>query len=163
MVCSLLPSHSILRGPLVSPVLQLLFSYKEHSPKLTPSEVLIGWSNSFGNTLPQHLFRHQIRGSVSDHFCNLPKPMVWHLNLPHAVIRQLCGSLKGGRICTPLTSSVFLLYNYFCHFTCEQLSATQWPSSRQDCAEMCAIIPVFKKYRVSPVSTTAGFSLRLRV
>lgn len=54
------------------------------------TEALVRLSNSFGNPLP-HLSNIKLGGFVSNHFCNFPKPKVWHSHLLHVIIGQLWG------------------------------------------------------------------------
>ncbi len=62
-----------------------------------------------------HLFSVGLRGTVSSHFCNLPKPKTQHSHPLQAAIGQLCGGEKGATVWTSFSSS-----NYYCHFSCEQ-------------------------------------------
>lgn len=64
------------------------------------SEVLVGWLNSFKNSLSPHLSVIGLGGAVSEHFCNFPKPTVWHSHPLHARVGQLCRGEKGARIWT---------------------------------------------------------------
>ncbi len=118
------------------------------------SEVLVRWLNSFGTSLPTTPtpFQRGIRGSVSDHFCNFLKPPIRHSHALHAVIGQLFRGEKGHRIY--VSSSLFFsfLTLHVCHFSCKQLSATLWMSSRRDCLKTYAVIFVFKQYCITSAS-----------
>lgn len=54
-----------------------------------------------------------------------------HSHPPHAVIGQLCWGEKGARVWTSLSGA--FLFLFFCHFSCEHLSATLRLDYRRNC------------------------------
>ena len=112
------------------------------------SEVLVRWSNSFGNPLSPHLSSVGL-GCVCETFRKLT---IWH---SHRFMPWLasCAEVRMEpgfeRLCLAFFFHSWI--NYFCHFSC--MSTTLWMPSRIMCLIMCAIIPVFKQYYVCFHST----------
>lgn len=84
----------------------------------------------WGNKEPEYYIRNwmsegwrasQLRWAVSDGFCNRLKLTIWHSHPLHTKIGWVCRGEKGARV-------------IFHHrlFSCEQLSATPWTSSRRE-------------------------------
>ncbi len=89
------------------------------------------------------------RVSPSNHCYNFPKMVIRHSWPLHTAVKRCETSLSLSR------SLSFFILHYFCHFLCEQRSATPWMSSRRDSLQGCAVIFICLIHPVS--SLTAGF------
>ncbi len=83
---------------------------------------------------------------------------------PRTVFGQACRGEKKepGIELLSLALLFHSLHNRFCHFSCEQPSATQWKSSKRDSLKLCAIISIFKWYHVFETYMMAAFLLHLQ-
>lgn len=84
----------------------------------------------------------QIIGDVSDHFCNFPKPTIFHLYAFYAIMI--------GQLVKKFALVFHSLHNYLWYFSCKHQSATVRMSSRR--LRHPRIIPVFKEHCIPPFS-----------
>lgn len=71
------------------------------------------------------------------HFSNFPKRQSdIHTNFTQWFSDSSAVDLTKKPVWTSLSSSIFSFLRQLCHFSCEQLCATLWMSSRKDCRKM---------------------------
>lgn len=95
-----------------------------------------------GSHLPTHLSDVGLGQYMSDHFSNFPKLMIWHSKLHRRIepfsLASLSFSITG--------TTIFHVYNQVQCYGC--FSGETHISE----SEMCAVVPIFKQYRISTLS-----------